>query len=80
MKKLCLMIGVLLLTGFATGCSESVQVDLADGTAVDVAQWNDQWLVINYWAEWCKPCREEIPHLNELQAEGEAHNLVVLGG
>ena len=25
-----------------------------------------QWLVINYWARWCKPCIEEIPELNEL--------------
>ena len=23
-----------------------------------------QWLVINYWATWCKPCIEEIPELN----------------
>ncbi len=25
-----------------------------------------QWLVINYWAVWCKPCREEIPELNSI--------------
>ena len=25
-----------------------------------------QWVVINYWARWCKPCIEEIPELNEL--------------
>jgi thiol-disulfide isomerase/thioredoxin len=24
-----------------------------------------QWLAVNYWAEWCKPCIEEIPELNE---------------
>ena len=24
------------------------------------------WLVINYWASWCEPCREEIPELNRL--------------
>jgi thiol-disulfide isomerase/thioredoxin len=25
-----------------------------------------QWLVINYWASWCQPCRQEIPELNAL--------------
>lgn len=30
---------------------------------------DDRWLVVNYWAEWCKPCREEIPELNRLATE-----------
>lgn len=25
-----------------------------------------QWVVINYWAQWCKPCIKEIPELNAL--------------
>jgi thiol-disulfide isomerase/thioredoxin len=25
-----------------------------------------QWVVINYWAQWCKPCIAEIPELNAL--------------
>ena len=25
-----------------------------------------QWVLINYWAKWCKPCIEEIPELNAL--------------
>lgn len=29
-------------------------------------QWHGQWLVVNYWAEWCAPCRHEIPELNAL--------------
>ena len=28
-----------------------------------------QWVVINYWAQWCKPCIEEIPYLNTLDRE-----------
>ncbi|WP_250462043.1 TlpA family protein disulfide reductase [Microbulbifer litoralis] len=26
-------------------------------------------LLVNYWAEWCRPCREEIPELNQLARE-----------
>lgn len=33
-----------------------------------------QWRVVNYWAIWCSPCREEIPELNRLH---EGTDLVV---
>ena len=36
----------------------------------------NQWSVINYWAIWCKPCRDEIPELNLLN---QIENVVVLG-
>ncbi len=36
----------------------------------------NHWNVINYWAIWCKPCREEIPELNKLN---QIENVVVLG-
>jgi thiol-disulfide isomerase/thioredoxin len=29
-------------------------------------QLQGQWVVINYWAIWCKPCIKEIPELNAL--------------
>jgi thiol-disulfide isomerase/thioredoxin len=35
------------------------------------------FVVINYWAPWCKPCIEEIPELNELDARHD--NVSVLG-
>jgi thiol-disulfide isomerase/thioredoxin len=28
-----------------------------------------QWIVINYWAQWCQPCIKEIPQLNALDAQ-----------
>lgn len=47
------------------------KVDYAtlDGHAGEFADWRGQWVLINYWAEWCKPCIEEIPHLNRFHDE-----------
>ncbi len=36
-------------------------------------------MLINYWAEWCAPCREEIPELNRLHEDSADGQLVVLG-
>ena len=60
-------------------CSSGEQVYFADGSRTQLEHWDDRWLVINYWAEWCAPCREEIPELNELHHERVQHGLVVLG-
>ncbi len=35
-----------------------------------------QWRLINYWALWCTPCREEIPELNRVDS---ATDITVLG-
>ncbi|MEM1089493.1 MAG: TlpA disulfide reductase family protein [Pseudomonadota bacterium] len=36
------------------------------GGDVDLAALADQWVVINFWATWCKPCLKEIPDLSDL--------------
>ena len=36
-------------------------------------------VLLNFWATWCIPCREEIPELNALQHELEAQGLKVIG-
>ncbi len=33
---------------------------------LQLADYSGRWLVINYWATWCKPCIKEIPELNAL--------------
>lgn len=40
--------------------------DTAGDGPPTLASLKGQWVVINYWARWCKPCIEEIPELNEL--------------
>lgn len=42
-----------------------------------ISQFKGQWVVVNYWAQWCKPCIKEIPELNQLHANHDT--IVVLG-
>lgn len=66
-----------LLAGLIlTGCSEDWGPD-QHGAAVTTQQLSDQWLLINYWAEWCGPCRTEIPELNALNESRD--DITVLG-
>jgi thiol-disulfide isomerase/thioredoxin len=58
--KAWLLLTMALVLG---GCSD--RQDASPGT-LDLERLRGQWVVINYWAEWCKPCIKEIPELNAL--------------
>ena len=40
-----------------------------DGSDLTLAAYEGQYVVLNFWATWCAPCRKEMPHLSELQDE-----------
>lgn len=43
-----------------------------------LADWQGRWLVVNFWATWCAPCRKEMPGLDALQAEFGGERFAVL--
>ena len=51
-----------------TGCGEKASLTLANGEQQQLSDYRGQWLVVNYFAEWCAPCLREMPLLNELNA------------
>jgi thiol-disulfide isomerase/thioredoxin len=52
----------------------------ADGSEGTLADYKGKYVVLNFWATWCAPCRKEMPMLSELQTElgGEAFEVVTL--
>ena len=73
-------IGVLsiLLAGLSlVGCSSEPSFRVADGSSIRFSDLHGEWVVLNYWAEWCAPCREEIPELNELRQQGSQRGVEI---
>lgn len=60
----------LLLSLSLAGCGDGEpRYALADGKTLKFSDLQGRIVLINYWAEWCKPCRKEIPELNTLQQQ-----------
>lgn len=52
---------------------------ITGGPHVDLASWRGRWVLVNFSASWCVPCRDEMPQLQAFaQAHARAGNALVL--
>jgi peroxiredoxin len=49
------------------------------GEQQSIQSWPGKPLLINFWATWCGPCRQEMPHLNKLYEKYKSSGFVLLG-
>ena len=61
------------------GCADSDLGLDQHGKVVSADSLKGRWLVVNYWAEWCAPCRKEIPELNALEQQLNGQGVRILG-
>lgn len=50
-----------------------------EGSVRRLSEWRGKVVLLNFWATWCAPCREEIPLLNEMQAKYAKQGLQIVG-
>jgi thiol-disulfide isomerase/thioredoxin len=54
-------------------------INLLEGGSKKIADYKGKVLIVDLWATWCGPCRQEIPHLIELANQYKTEGVEVLG-
>jgi thiol-disulfide isomerase/thioredoxin len=81
------LIGIAAIIGFAAIASASIVGEAApalivpelSGNQFDLAKLRGKVVVINFWATWCPPCRDEMPALNAFYQRHHAEGVEMLG-
>jgi cytochrome c biogenesis protein CcmG/thiol:disulfide interchange protein DsbE len=52
---------------------------LEGGGTGSLADYRGSWVLVNFWASWCLPCRDEAPALEEFQKRHGGESFTVVG-
>jgi peroxiredoxin len=63
----------------SSGPAPAFQLSGRGGKAIDLSQYKGQVVMINFWATWCGPCRQEMPHLEAIHKKYSKMGFTMLG-
>ncbi len=80
---LILLLGVRLAQAnqpaLATGAAPGFEFKTFEGQTYRLVDLHGKPVVLNFWASWCQPCRQEAPILQATWEQYKTQNLLVLG-
>lgn len=79
MALLCIGQCGLLYAGQTSGPAPDFTLKSNAGENLRLAEQRGNVVMLNFWASWCAPCRQEMPHLNALNIRYESLGLKLYG-
>src|SRR5262249_45266864 len=73
-----LIVGLLLLVSAFGQSSPELSLKDADGKTYNLSDYRGKIVVLNFWATWCVPCKEEMPIFTEAYKRYNQRGLVIL--
>lgn len=84
-----LVLGLLAILGWgltqaqagpkSSGMAPDFTLNMFDGQEITLSELRGKVVVINFWASWCPPCKEEAPYLEEMWRKYKDQDVVFLG-
>ncbi|MCY7389001.1 MAG: TlpA family protein disulfide reductase [Burkholderiales bacterium] len=66
-------------TAVSPGALYSAKFSDLQGNVQGLGQWDRKLLIVNFWATWCGPCKEEIPILVKIQEKFSGRDVQIVG-
>jgi thiol-disulfide isomerase/thioredoxin len=77
--RVILLLLLTLSTSFLLAEPVDFELEGLDGKTYKLSDYRGKWVLVNYWATWCPPCREELPELEVFHSNHKDKDAVVLG-